>query len=188
MAAARRKWKEDQSKLDPTRLVFIDETGAATNMTRRYGRAPKGERLACKAPHGHWKTTTFVGALRLEGMTAPLVIDGPMNGETFLAYVEQFLVPTLRHGDIVIMDNLSSHKNLAIAEAIATAGAELRYLPPYSPDLNPIENAFSKLKAHLRKTAARTLVTLWNAVRDGIHSISQADCSGFFKHTGYAST
>jgi transposase len=164
VAAARAAWKEAQPGLDPEKLVFIDETGASTNMTRQRGRCPVGERLVCKTPWGHWKTTTFVGGLRASGMTAPLVLDGPMNAEIFLAYVEQILVPTLKPGDIVIMDNLSSHKSPAVEAAITAVGATLRYLPPYSPDLNPIEQAFSKLKAHLRKAAARTMDTLWSTI------------------------
>ena len=130
-------------------------------MARRHGRAPRGQRLRSSVPHGHWKTTTFVGALRLSGMTAPMVLDGPMNGAWFLAYVEQVLVPTLKPGDIVIMDNLPAHKGTAVRLAIEAVGAALRFLPPYSPDLNPIENAFSKLKAHLRKAAERTVDGLW---------------------------
>ena len=139
--------------MDPERLIFIDETWLNTKMTRLRGRAPKGERLRAGIPHGHWRTTTFVAGLRLSGIDAPMV-DGPINGESFLAYVRQVLVPTLRPGDVVIMDNLGSHKSAAVREAIDAAGAELRFLPPYSPDLNPIENAFAKLKALLRKVAA----------------------------------
>ena len=188
MAKARAEWKAEQPVLDPDRLVFIDETGASTNMTRRYGRCPKGERLVDKTPWGHWKTTTFVGALRASGMTAPLVLDGPMNGDIFLAYVEQILVPTLRPGDIVIMDNLSSHKSPAVEAAIAAAGATLRYLPPYSPDLNPIEQAFSKLKAHLRKAATRTLEALWSTIASLLPSFTPKECRNFFANSGYAQT
>ena len=137
--------------------MFIDETGASTKMARLYGRARRGERCRAAIPHGHWKTTTFVGALRRSGMTAPMVLDGAMHGAAFLAYVEQVLVPTLRSGDIVIMDNLPAHKPLAVRQAIEKAGANLCFLPPYSPDFNPIENAFAKLKAMLRKVAARTI-------------------------------
>jgi transposase len=132
--------------LDPDRLIFIDETWATTNMARRYGRSPRGQRLVAAVPHGHWKTSTFVAGLRTRGLTAPLVIDGAMNGATFLAYVEQMLAPTLSPGDIVIMDNLASHKVAGVREAIEGRGARLVYLPPYSPDLNPIEQAFAKLK------------------------------------------
>ena len=143
-------------KSNPEHLVFIDESGASTKMTRLYGRCARGKRLVCTVPHGHWKTTTFVGALRQDGMTAPCVFDGPMNGEAFLAWVEQFLGPSLRRGDIVVMDNLSSHKVKGVREAIEAVGATLRYLR-YSPDLNPIEQFFAKLKSLLRKAGARTL-------------------------------
>lgn len=186
VAAARAAWKEAQPGLDPEKLVFIDETGASTTMTRQRGRCPVGERLVCKTPWGHWKTTTFVGGLRASGMTAPLVLDGPMNAEAFLAYVEQILVPTLKPGDIVIMDNLSSHKGPAVEAAITAAGATLRYLPPYSPDLNPIEQAFSKLKAHLRKAAARTLEALWATIASLLPLFTLHECRNFFAHSGYA--
>jgi transposase len=137
--------------LDPDRLVFIDETGTSTKMARRCGRSPRGERCRAPVPHGHWKTTTFVGALRTCGMTAPMVLDGAMHGRAFLAYVEQVLVPTLRPGDIVVMDNLPAHKPATVRQAIERTGAELRFLPAYSPDFNPIEMAFAKLKAFLKK-------------------------------------
>ena len=188
MAVARAAWKAEQPLLDPARLVFIDETGTSTNMVRRYGRCPVGERLVDKAPWGHWKTTTFVGGLRASGMTAPLVLDGPMNAEAFLAYVEQILVPSLKPGDIVIMDNLSSHKSPAVEAAIRAAGATLRYLPPYSPDLNPIEQAFSKLKAHLRKAAARTVETLWATIASLLPTFTPTECSNFFANSGYGAT
>jgi transposase len=154
--------------MNPTRLVFLDETWATTNMARRYGRAPRGERVIASVPHGHWKTSTFVAGLREDTITAPLVIDGAMDGETFRAYVEQFLAPTLAHGDIVIMDNLSSHKVAGVREAIEARGASLIYLPPYSPDLNPIEQAFAKLKALLRKAAPRTVEALWTAIGESL--------------------
>src|SRR5215468_4862584 len=157
VAAARRMWVKRQARLDPRRLVFIDETSASTNMTRRYGRSARGERLVCKVPHGHWKTSTFVAALRHNRVTAPLLLDGPMNGASFVAYVEQILAPTLRRGDTVIMDNVSIHKVAGVREGIEGRGADLLYLPPYSPDLNPIEKCFSKLKASLRKASARTI-------------------------------
>ena len=147
VAEARAAWRASQLDIDANRLVFIDETWTKTNMARTRGRAPKGQRLVAYVPHGHWKTSTFVGALRCTGLTAPLVIDGAMNGETFVAYVEQFLVPTLSPGDVVVMDNLPGHKVAGAREAIERAGATLRYLPPYSPDLNPIELLFSKLKS-----------------------------------------
>jgi len=167
--------------------VFIDETGATTKMARRHGRARRGQRLKLSVPYGHWKTTTFVGGLRLGGMTAPLVLDGPMTGGWFLAYVEQVLVPTLRPGDIVILDNLAAHKNAAIRAAIEAAGASLRFLPPYSPDLNPIENAFAKLKAQLRKAAARTIDELWNTIAKAIDTFTPPECANYFAAAGYAS-
>ena len=150
----RQDWFEAQPDLDPERLVFIDETGLSTKMARLRGRALRGERCRAGIPHGHWKTTTFVGALRLGGMTAPLVYDGAMNGMVFLAYVEQVLLPTLEIGDVVIMDNLPAHKTAGVRDAIERAGARLMFLPPYSPDLNPIEMAFAKLKALIRRAAA----------------------------------
>jgi transposase len=168
--------------------VFIDETGATTKMARRHGRAPRGQRLKLSVPHGHWKTTTFVGGLRLGGMTAPMVLDGPMTGGWFLAYVEQVLVPTLRPGDIVILDNLAAHKNAAIRAAIEAAGASVRFLPPYSPDLNPIENAFAKLKALLRKAAARTIDDLWNTIANAIDAFTPHECANYFAAAGYASS
>jgi transposase len=171
--------------LDPERLVFIDETGASTKMARTRGRAPRGERCRAPVPHGHWKTTTFVGALRLGGLTAPMVLDGPMTGEAVLAYVEQVLVPTLAPGDIVVMDNLPAHKPTAVRAAIEAAGAELRFLPPYSPDFNPIEMAFSKLKAFLKKTAARTITALWTAIADAIPLIKPNECANYFNACGY---
>ena len=165
--------------------MFIDETGASTKMARRYGRAPRGERCRASVPHGHWKTTTFVGALRLAGMTAPMVLDGAMHGAAFLAYVEQVLAPTLVPGDIVVMDNLPAHKPTAVRRAIEATGAELRLLPPYSPDFNPIEMAFSKLKAFLKKAAARTKDDLWNAIAQGIETFTPTECENYFAATGY---
>jgi len=169
----------------PERLVFIDETGASTKMARLRGRAPRGARCRAPVPHGHWKTTTFVGALRLEGMTAPMVLDGAMNGPAFLAYVEQVLVPTLSPGDVVVMDNLPAHKPTAVREAIHAAGAKLHFLPPYSPDFNPIEMAFSKLKSFLKKTAARTKDGLWDAIGQGIDTFTPAECQNYFAAAGY---
>ena len=174
-----------RSELDPACLVFIDETGASTKMARVYGRAKRGKRCRAAVPHGHWKTTTFTGALRCSGMTAPMVLDGPMNAAAFRAYVEQVLVPTLEPGDIVVMDNLPAHKNAAIRNAIESKGATLRYLPPYSPDFNPIENAFAKLKAHIRKLAARTIQALEAAVADALQTFKPAECENFFVHAGY---
>lgn len=166
--------------------MFIDETGAATNMARRYGRCLTGRRLLCKEPWGHWKTTTFTAALRHDGLTAPMMLDGPMNGEAFLAYVTNVLVPTLRLGDVVIMDNLPSHKIAGIKEAIEAAGASLCYLPPYSPDFNPIEQVFSKIKALLRKAAARTLDALWQAIADILNTFTPEECAAYFKNSGYS--
>ncbi len=185
MAAARALWREDQARLEPTRLVFIDETWVSTNMVRRYGRAPRGQRLIARVPHGHWKTTTFLAALRCDAITAPCVIDGPINGELFLAYVEQFLVPTLKPGDTVIIDNLGSHKSEAVRRAIEAAGATLLFLPPYSPDLNPIEQVFAKLKALLRRTAARSIPALWNAVGQRLACFTARECANYFENAGY---
>ncbi len=181
----RRAWFALQPDLDPERLVFIDETGASTKMARLRGRAPRGERCRAPIPHGHGKTTTFVGALRLEGMTAPMVLDGAMNGVAFLAYVEQVLLPTLSPGDIVVMDNLPAHKPVAVREAIQAAGAELHFLPPYSPDFNPIEMAFSKLKSFLKKTAARTRDDLWEAIGKAIDRFTPNECENYFSAAGY---
>ena len=154
-------------------------------MARLRGRAPKGDRLRASIPHGHWKTTTFIGGLRLTGMVAPMVLDGPINGVWFQAYVDQVLVPTLSPGDIVIMDNLGSHKRPGIRAAIEGAGARLIYLPPYSPDFNPIENAFSKLKAHLRKAAERTVEGLRNRIGASLPSFTPQECANFFAAAGY---
>jgi transposase len=184
----RQEWFDDQLDLDPERLVFIDETGLNTKMARIRGRAPKGERCRAGIPHGHWKTTTFTGALRLTGMTAPMVLDGAMNGAAFLAYVEQVLAPTLSPGDVVIMDNLPAHKASGIREAIEATGATLRYLPPYSPDFNPIENAFSKLKALMRARAERTIDALWTAVGEVIDLFTPAECANYFAACGYDPT
>lgn len=185
MLARRHDWFEGQPELDPEKLIFIDETGASTKMARLRGRAMRGERCRASVPHGHWKTTTFTGALRLSGMTAPMVLDGPMNGAAFLAYVEQMLAPTLKPGDIVIMDNLPAHKSAAVRAAIEAVGAELRFLPPYSPDFNPIENAFAKLKAWLRKVAARTINDLWQAIADALDTFTPRECANYFTACGY---
>lgn len=165
--------------------MFIDETGASTKMARLYGRARRGERCRAPIPHGHWKTTTFVGALRRKGLTAPMVLEGAMHGTAFIAYVEQVLVPTLRPGDIVIMDNLPAHKPLAVREAIEKVGASLRFLPPYSPDFNPIENAFAKLKAILKNIAARTIDELWTAIGQAITTFTPVECANYFNAAGY---
>ena len=181
----REAWFDSQLDLDPEKLVFIDETWTTTNMARKNGRAPKGERLRAGVPHGHWKTTTFVAGLRLTGMTAPMVLDGPINGQWFQAYVDQVLVPTLSPGDIVVMDNLGSHKGAGVRRAIEAQGATLLYLPPYSPDFNPIENAFSKLKAMLRKAAERTVDALWNRIAELLKEFSPTECANFFAAAGY---
>ena len=185
MLRRREAWFEGQPDLDPERLVFIDETGASTKMARLHGRAPRGQRLRAAIPHGHWKTTTFVGALRLTGMTAPMVLDGPMTGEWFLAYVTHVLAPTLRPGDVVILDNLPAHKGTAVRETIEATGARLLFLPPYSPDFNPIENAFAKLKALLRKAAARTVDELWRVIGECLDAFSPTECANYFANSGY---
>ena len=174
--------------MDLDRLVFIDETGAATNMTRRYGRAPKGCRCVDSAPLGDWQTTTFVAALRRHELTAPMVVDGPMDGELFLAWIEQFLCPTLRPGDIVILDNLSSHKVDGVQQAVALAGATVLYLPPYSPDLNPIEKLFSKLKTFLRQAARRSTEELWKQIGELLNTITASECANYLASSGYVST
>jgi transposase len=181
----RQEWREGQGGLDAQRLVFIDETWASTNMARRYGRCAKGERLCVGIPHGHGKTTTFIGALTLRGFIAPWVLDGPIDRNAFETYIEKALVPELRKGDIVVMDNLSSHKGPKVREAIEAAGASLLYLPPYSPDLNPIENAFAKLKALLRKAAERTVAGLWDAIGRLLDAFDPEECRNYFKAAQY---
>jgi transposase len=180
-------WQSLQPRLDPPRLVFIDETGTTTNMTRRRGRCRRGSRLIGRVPHGHWKTTTFVAGLPVDGVTAPFVIDRAINGEIFRAYVERCLVPTLFSGDIVIMDNLPAHKVAGVRDAIAAAGATLLYLP-HSPDFNPNEMLFAKLKALLRKAAQRTIASLWDAIGRLLDDFSGAECSRYLAHAGYRST
>jgi len=165
--------------------VFIDETGASTKMARLRGRAPRGQRCRAPIPHGHWKTTTLVAALRLDGMTAPMVIDGAMNGPAFATYAEAFLAPTLDPGDIVVIDNLPAHKIKGAREAIERAGAILLFLPPYSPDFNPIEQAFAKLKAFLRKAAARTVPALHAAIAEALDAFTQQECAKYFTNSGY---
>lgn len=184
----RQAWFDSRLELDPARLIFIDETWTSTNMARRYGRCRRGERLKIGVPHGHWKTTTFVAGLKTTGMAAPLVLDGPINRIAFETYVEKVLVPELGSGDIVIMDNLSSHKGTRVREMIEAAGASLRFLPPYSPDFNPIENAFAKLKAHLRRAAERTVDGLWNAIGRVIDLFTPAECRNYFAAAGYDAT
>ena len=179
-------WKANQALLDPSHLIFIDETGTSTNMARLRGRCKRGQRLIGKVPNGHWKITTFVAGLRNDAITAPFVIDQPMNGVIFRAYLEQCLVPTLKPGDIVVMDNLPAHKNEDVRKIIEAAGAKLLYLPPYSPDLNPIEMAFAKLKAHLRKAAERSIPALWDRIGTVLDLFSANQCQNFFRHAGYA--
>lgn len=173
---------------DPARLVFIDETWTNTSMVRLRGRCSRGERLIGYAPQGHWKTLTFVAGLRHRAMVAPFVLEGAMNGAMFLAYVKQGLVPTLRRGDIVVMDNLPAHKVAGVEQAIEAAGATLLYLPPYSPDLNPIEPAFSKVKAHLRKAAEHTIPRLLRRIGRIVTDFSPQECRNFFRHAGYVRT
>ena len=185
VAEAREAWFEGQLDLDPERLVFIDETGASTKLARLYGRCARGERLRAGLPHGHWKTTTFVAGLRVSGLTAPFVIDGPMTGPWFLASVEQVLCPTLRAGEIVIMDRLAAHKSAAVRAAIEACGAELLLLPAYSPDFNPIEYVFSKLKALLRKAAARSKAALWQVLGALLDAFSPEECANYFAAAGY---
>jgi transposase len=185
VAERRLEWRAAQTHIDPRQVVFIDETWAKTNMTRTYGRSLLGSRLIEKTPCGRWQTTTFIGALRAEGFVAPLTVDGAINGPLFRAWVEQHLAPTLRPGDIVVMDNLSSHKVTGVRQAIESAGAELRYLPPYSPDLNPIELAFSKLKKLLRDGAERTVDKLWKLCGSLLEEFTETECRRYFKHCGY---
>jgi len=185
IAEQRTNWRFWQGQLRPERLVFLDETGADTKQTRRYGWAYPGERLIDKVPYGHWKTTTFIAGLRAEGLSAPLVVDGPMNGATFRAYVEQHLVPTLRSGDIVIMDNLAAHKVAGVREAIEAAQAHLVYLPPYSPDFNPIELVFAKLKTLIRTAAERTVEGLENLLAELLEQFTPQECRAYFRHCGY---
>ena len=185
VVARRQAWFDGQPELDPERLIFIDETGASTKMARLRGRAVRGERCRASVPHGHWKTTTFTAGLRLSGLTAPMVLDGAMNGPAFLAYVEQVLVPELAAGDVVVMDNLPAHKVGGVRRAIEDAGASLLYLPSYSPDFNQIEMAFSKLKAILRKTAPRTVTDLWQALAQALDTFTPTECRNYFAAAGY---
>ncbi len=188
MARRRARWKKYQDRIDPSRLVFIDETWTKTNMTRRHGRCRKGERLFAKVPHGRWHTLTFLAALRHDRIDAPCVLDGPINGPSFQAYVEQFLVPTLRPGDVVIMDNLGSHKGRQVRRAIRAAGAKLLFLPPYSPDLNPIEQVFAKLKTLLRKADERTVEATWQRIGQLLDRFSPQECQNYIANSGYASS
>jgi len=186
--AARAQWRENQPALEAGRLVFLDETGVTTNMTRRYGRAEKGERCVASAPHGHWKTNTFIAALRQDGVEAPWLLDGPMDGASFLEYIRQVLGPTLHPGDVVIADNLSCHKVSGVREAIEACGATLLYLPAYSPDLNPIENFFAKLKTLLRKAAERHFDGLLSSIANILQSVTAQECSNYLQAAGYVNS
>jgi transposase len=188
VARRRAQWVKYQNKIAPERLVFIDETWTKTNMAPRRGWAPLGIRLAAKVPHGHWNTTTFLAALRHDRSDAPWLLDGPIDGESFQLYVEKVLLPTLRPGDIVIMDNLGSHKGKAVRRLIRSAGAKLIFLPKYSPDLNPIEQVFAKLKHLLRKAAARTLDALCAAIGQLLGAFKRGECANYFRNAGYALT
>ena len=186
VAEARQDWRAKQTSLDPARLVFIDETGTNTAMTRLRGRAPRGKRVIGRVPRGHWKTITFVAALRAGAIIAPFVIDEPMNGDVFLTYLRCCLLPTLSAGDIVIMDNLPGHKLAEVRQIIESVGAALLYLPPYSPDLNPIEQLFAKLKALLRHAAERSIEGLWMRIGSLLNTFSPQECANYLRHCGYA--
>ena len=193
MQAKRRRWRKRQDWLKQhlhllNRIVFIDETGLNTKMARPRGRSKKGRRLVASIPHGHWKTMTFIGGLRHDGMTAPWVLDGPMDDPAFIAYIKTQLAPTLNEGDVVVADNLPAHKVAAAEAAIKERGAWLLFLPPYSPDLNPIELAFSKLKAHMKRLALRTVDELWRGVGTILDLFSKQECTNFFKAAGYGAT
>jgi transposase len=186
VARHRARWRKYQGLIDPSRLVFIDETWAKTNMTRLRGWAARGRRLVDKVPHGHWKTTTFLAALRSDRIDAPCLFDGPINGERFRAYVEQFLVPTLKPGDVVVLDNLGSHKGKAVRQAVRAVGARLVFLPKYSPDLNPIEQVFAKFKTLLRKADARTYDAVSDAAAAVLAKYSPQECAAYLRNAGYA--
>jgi transposase len=186
VARRRAQWRKYQDRIDACRLVFIDETWTRTNMAPLRGWAPRGSRLAAKVPHGRWKTATFLAALRHDRIEAPWLLEGPIDGESFTVYVEKVLCPTLRPGDIVIMDNLGSHRGKIVRNLIRAAGARLFFLPKYSPDLNPIEQVFAKLKHLLRKASARTIETVWKAIRDLLGAFTAQECANYFKNSGYA--
>ena len=186
MARRRAQWIKYQDRVDPSRLVFIDETWTKTNMAPLRGWAPRGMRLVTKVPNGHWNTTTFLAALRYDRIEAPWLLEGPIDGESFAIYVEQVLLPTLRPGDIVIMDNLGSHKGKIVRRLIRSVGAKLLFLPKYSPDLNPIEQVFAKLKHLLRKAAARTVEALGAAIGELLGTFTKSECTNYFKNSGYA--
>jgi transposase len=186
VAAQRSRWHEDLAVVPAARLVFVDESGANTKMTRLWGRCARGRRLCARQPHGHYQTTTLIAGVRLRGPCAPWLFEGAMDGEMFLAWLRQGLVPTLNPGDWVILDNLATHKVAGVQEALAAVGAHLRYLPPYSPDFNPIENLWSKVKQTLRSLAPRTQAELLPAAATAFAAVSPADCRGFFRHAQYA--
>ena len=185
---ARESWKQWQESCDISRLVFLDETGAKTNMIRKYGRAKGGARCFDDAPGGHWKSMTFIAGLRMNALTAPWCLDGAMDGEAFKTYLETQLVATLRPGDIVIADNLPAHKVAGVSEIVEQAGATITYLPPYSPDLNPIEQVFAKLKKLLRKAMARSYETLWKTIGKLLSLFSKQECKNYFTNSGYGQT
>lgn len=187
MARRRAQWKAHQHKIDVGRLIFIDETCVKTNMTRTRGWSQRGQPLNAKAPFGHWKTLTFIAGLRDDQIVAPWVIDGPINSEAFNTWILECLVPVLKHGDIVVLDNLSSHKNKTARDAVRKVGARLFFLPPYSPDLNPIEMMFAKLKTLMRKAEERTVEACWKRVGEVLKAFSPNECSNYLRHAGYAS-
>ena len=188
MKERRKKWHTKQPTLNPAKLVFIDESGAKTNMTRLRGRAKKGQRLIDDAPYGHWCTTTMISSIRYDGSTACMAIDGSTTSEVFREYVRQVLLPTLQPGDMVVLDNLSAHKDTEALNLICAVGAEVRFLPPYSPDLNPMENMWSKIKEFLRNAKSRTQEALLNAIADALKTITPQDAKGWFKNCGYMSS
>lgn len=185
MVASRGRWRELQKELDISRLIFLDESGFTTNMTRRYGRAPRGVRLVGRVPHGHWKTTTLIAGLRFDRLVAPMLLDGAMDGEAFSFYVEQILAPELRDGDIVVLDNLSVHRDPSAEKLVRNAGARLLFLPPYSPDMNPIEQVFAKLKALTRAAEKRTVNELWDYIATALKRFPPRECKNFFANCGY---
>jgi len=182
---AREVWRTVTAAIAPERFVFLDESGVATDLIRRYGRSRRGDRVHDHTPHQHWQTSTFVAALRVDGLTAPGLLDGAMDGDAFLAYLDQVLVPTLHRGDIVVMDNLGAHHMDGVRERIEAIGAQLWYLPPYSPDFNPIELWFAKLKWLLRTARQRTVEDVWAAVADSLRLFSATECRNYFRHCGY---
>lgn len=185
MAAQRRQWRNGQPLHDAGQYIFVDECGVTTDLLRRYGRSPRGTRLHDHTPCSHWQTTTVIAALRVDGVSAPAVFDGPIDNESFLAYVEQILVPTLRHGDVVVLDNLAPHKQAAVRTAIESVGASLRFLPPYSPDFNPIELAFAKLKAFLRAIRPRNFEHVSHLIAIALGLFTPGECCNYVRHCGY---